>query len=67
MKDEEAIRRMYEGFAMCGLVMRGSMTGQEIVYVARKLADAMINMPMDDDEEDTGGLAALKKKRYARD
>jgi hypothetical protein len=66
MKDEEAIRRMYEGFAMCGLIMRGSMTGQEIVYVARKLADAMINLPVDD-EEDTGGLAALKKKRYARD
>ena len=67
MKDEDAIRRMYEGFAMCGLVMRGSMTGEEIVYVARRLAEAMMTMPDDEDEVAGTGLGALKKRRYARD
>ena len=66
MKDEDAIRRMYEGFAMCGLVMRGSMTGEEIVYVARRLAEAMMTMPDDDEDDNSGGLGALKKKRYAK-
>ena len=66
MKDEDAIRRMYEGFAMCGLVMRGSMTGEEIVYVARRLAEAMMTMP-DEEDDNNQGLGALKKRRYARD
>lgn len=66
MKDEDVLRRLYEGFAMCGLIMRGSTSSKEIVYISRRLADAMLNAP--EEESEDSGLASLKKRnRYGTD
>lgn len=59
MSDEEAVRILYRGFAMCGLLIRGTPL-QDVPDAVDELVDAMMHEPTD-------GIAAIKpKKRYDR-
>ena len=63
MEDKEALRHLYRGFALCGLLMNGDYGPQTVTQLAKELGDAML-----EENEPSRGLSSLKKKhRYDTD
>jgi hypothetical protein len=61
-QDKEYLEALYAGFAMAGYLMNGDYSPEEIPNLAKKMAKSM----MEDELEDDGGIARIKKRKYVR-
>jgi len=61
-QDKEYLEALYAGFAMAGYLMNGDYSPEEIPTLARKMAKSMMEEELDDD----GGIARIKKRKYVR-
>ena len=61
-QDKEYLEALYAGFAMAGYLMNGDYSPEEIPTLAKKMAKSM----MEDELEDDGGIARIKKRKYVR-
>jgi hypothetical protein len=60
--DKEYLEALYAGFAMAGLLMNGDYSPEEIPSLSKRMAKAMMEEELDDD----GGIATIKKRKYVR-
>jgi hypothetical protein len=61
-QDKEYLEALYAGFAMAGYLMNGDYSPEEIPNLAKKMAKSMMEEELDDD----GGIARIKKRKYVR-
>ncbi len=61
-QDKEYLEALYAGFAMAGYLMNGDYSPEEIPNLAKKMAKSM----MEEELEDDGGIARIKKRKYVR-
>ena len=61
-QDKEHLEAIYAGLAMVGFLMNGDYSPEEIPALSKKMGRAM----MEEEPEDDGGIARIKKMKYVR-
>jgi hypothetical protein len=63
MTDNEHLRDLFAGFAMCGYVMQRNYPLSDLTKLSYEVADAMMEARKIKDEK---GIAGIEKRKYAR-
>jgi hypothetical protein len=64
--NENDLRDCFAMFAMCGWIMNGDYSKEEIPSLAFEVADAMLEARKKDDGEELGIAAVKPRRRYIR-
>jgi hypothetical protein len=63
MSDDEYLRDLFAGFAMCGYVMQRNFPSPDLAKLSYELADLMMEARKVTDE---AGIAGIGKRKYVR-
>ena len=63
MSDDDYLRDLFAGFAMCGYVMQRNYPPHDLTKLSYEVADLMMEARKIKDEK---GIAGIEKRKYAR-